>query len=235
MKSLSDLNLPNRIDIPRLLAHLPIHFDRRPASATGDLRFWSGFGLGIALGGGLIALTHGPGGAQRRASLRRRVDGIREKGSQLTHSEGEVEESIVIDVPVSVAYDQWTQFEEFPRFMEGISDVRQETERQLHWKAEIGGKAVEWDSEIVEQIPDHRIAWRDLGKRRGGGVVTFHHLSEGTCKVMVQIVYEKLNPLEQVGDSLGLVRRRVRGDLDRFRDFIETRSEATGSYRKAIS
>ncbi|MEZ4282728.1 MAG: SRPBCC family protein [Myxococcota bacterium] len=153
----------------------------------------------------------------------------------MTHSEGEVEESIVIDVPVSVAYDQWTQFEEFPRFMEGISDVRQETERQLHWKAEIGGKAVEWDSEIVEQIPDHRIAWRDLGKRRGGGVVTFHHLSEGTCKVMVQIVYEKLNPLEQVGDSLGLVRRRVRGDLDRFRDFIETRSEATGSYRKAIS
>lgn len=235
MKHLRDLSLPNRRDVQRLLDHLPIHPDRRPRAAAGDPRFWSGVGLGIALGGGLVALTHGPGAAERRESLRRRVTDIREKGSKLAHSEGEIEASVVIGVPVKVAYDQWTQFEQFPRFMEGILDVRQETDRQLHWKAEIGGKAVEWESEIVEQIPDKRIAWRDLGSRRGGGVVTFHHLSDETCKVMVQIAYETQGPLEQVGDSLGLVRRRVRGDLDRFRDFIEGRAEATGGYRKAIS
>lgn len=229
MKRFSEFNLPSRSDFQRLLDHIPIHFDRRPGSATRDSRFWSGFGLGIVLGGGLVALTHGPGGAERRASLRRRLDEIREKGATLARSEGEIEESIVIGVPVAVAYQQWTQFEEFPRFMEGIVDVHRESERRLHWKAEIGGKAVEWDSEIVEQIPDQRIAWRDLGSRRGGGVVTFHHLSEKTCKVMVQIAYEPQGPLEQVGDSLGLVHRRVRGDLARFRDFVESRRKASRS------
>ncbi|MEZ4282336.1 MAG: SRPBCC family protein [Myxococcota bacterium] len=160
---------------------------------------------------------------------------MRESGSARFHSESEIEESIVIEVPVKVAYDQWTQFEQFPRFMEGVRDVHQESERRLHWKAEIGGRAVEWDSEIVEQVPDQRIAWRDLGDRKGGGVVTFHHLSSNSCKVMVQIAYEPQNSLQQVGDALGLVRRRVRADLDRFRDFIEKRGEATGAYRESIA
>ena len=147
MKSLSDLNLTNRIDIPRLLTRLPIHFDRRPASVTGDPRFWSGFGLGIALGGALVALTHGPGAAERRASLRRRVDGIREKGSRLTHSEGKIEESIVI-VPVAVAYDQWTQFANSTTSW-GIIDVRQKPNASCTGRRK--SAAVEWDSEIVEQ------------------------------------------------------------------------------------
>ncbi|NNL85238.1 MAG: SRPBCC family protein [Myxococcales bacterium] len=154
---------------------------------------------------------------------------------RLPQTVNNIEESIVVEVPVRVAYNQWTQFEQFPRFMQGVRDVQQLDDRHLHWKAEIAGQSREWDAEITEQVPDQRIAWRNTDGPMKGGVVTFHRLSDDSCKVMLQMDYQPDDAVERLGDTLGIVRRRVRGDLERFQDFIEQRGEATGAYREEIS
>lgn len=146
-----------------------------------------------------------------------------------------VEKSIEVNVPVRTAYNQWTQFEDFPLFMEGIVEVPQRDDTHLHWCADIGGKRKEWDAEITEQIPDKRIAWRSLGGAPNGGVVTFHRLSENTTRIMLQMDYDPEGVTENVGDALGVFSRRVSGDLARFRDFLESRGRETGAWRGQVS
>jgi len=142
--------------------------------------------------------------------------------------------SIDVNVPVSVAYNQWTQFEEFPRFMEGVESVRQLDDRHLHWRANIGGKVEEWSAEITEQIPDKRIAWKSISGAKNAGVVTFHRLSDETTRVTLQIDYEPQTWTESLGDLLGFLERRVQNDLDRFKEFIESRQRETGAWRGEI-
>jgi len=145
-----------------------------------------------------------------------------------------VERHIDVNAPVRTAYNQWTQFEAFPQFMEGVLAVRQLDDRHLHWKAQVAGKAEEWDAEITEQQPDQRIAWRSIEGTPNAGAVTFHYLDENTTRVMLQLEYEPEGVVENVGDKLGLVERRVMGDLKRFRDFIEAQLQETGGWRGRI-
>ena len=147
---------------------------------------------------------------------------------------GTIEQSIEVQVPLSTAYNQWTQFEEFPRFMEGVEEVRQLDDKRLHWIAEIGGKREEWDAEITEQRPDERVAWRSTTGAPNAGVVTFHRLSDDMTKVMLQLDYTPEGMVEKVGDALGIVERRTKGDLERFKEFIESRGTETGAWRGKI-
>ena len=146
-----------------------------------------------------------------------------------------IEKSIEINVPVKTAYNQWTQFEEFPKFMEGVKQVRQIDDKHLHWKAEIGGKEKEWDAEITEQIPDKRIAWRSRDGAKNAGVVTFHRLSDLQSKIMLQMEFDPDGFVENVGDTAGLVSQRVVGDLERFKRYIESRGQETGAWRGTVS
>lgn len=145
-----------------------------------------------------------------------------------------IERSIEVGVPVSVAYDQWTQFETFPRFMHGVESVDQIDDTHLHWRANLAGTVEEWDAEITEQIPDKRIAWRSTSGAPNAGVVTFHRISDARAKVMLQLAYEPQTWAESLGDLLGVVTRRVEGDLERFRTFIEAREQPTGAWRGQV-
>jgi uncharacterized membrane protein len=145
-----------------------------------------------------------------------------------------IEESIEIDVPVRTAYDQWTQFETFPQFMEGVKEVRQLDDTHVHWVADVGGVEREWDAEITEQRPDERVAWRARDGADNAGVVTFHKLSPSRTKVMLQMEFDPQGFAESVGDKLGFVRRRAAGDLERFKGFIEDRGTETGAWRGEV-
>ena len=145
-----------------------------------------------------------------------------------------VAKSIDVNVAVRTAYNQWTQFEEFPKFMEGVKEVRQLDDKRLHWRAEIGGHEVEWDALITEQIPDQRIAWRSTTGSENSGVVTFHPLSNGATRVTVAMSYDPKGFVESVGDMLGAVSKRVEGDLQRFKYFIESLGRETGAWRGEI-
>jgi uncharacterized membrane protein len=147
---------------------------------------------------------------------------------------GKVESSIEVNVPVSTAYNQWTQFEEFPRFMEGVKHVRQLDDRTLEWNAEIAGKDKTWQAEITEQEPDERIAWTSTSGARNAGVVTFHRISDDTTKVMLQMDFEPEGAMESAGDALGIPERQVQGDLERFKEFIESRGTETGAWRGEV-
>jgi uncharacterized membrane protein len=142
--------------------------------------------------------------------------------------------SIDVHVPIRTAYNQWTQFEEFPHFMEGVKEVRQITDTTLHWRAEIAGKEEEWDAVISEQIPDQRIAWTSITGAKNAGVVTFHHIDPNTTRVTLQIDYEPEGLVENVGEILGLVKTRMGRDLERFKKFIESRQMETGAWRGEV-
>jgi uncharacterized membrane protein len=142
-----------------------------------------------------------------------------------------VETSIEVDVPVRTAYDQWTQFEDFPHFMNGVESITQLDDTRLHWKTRIAGVEREFDARITEQHPDERIAWRATGEVEHGGVVTFHRLSPTSCKVMVQIDWQPAGLVEKAGSVVGADDLRVKADLQRFKDFIEERQRATGAWR----
>lgn len=146
-----------------------------------------------------------------------------------------IEKSIDVHVPARAAYDQWTQFEEFPRFMEGIEAVTQVDDAHLRWRANVGGVVEEWDAEITEQIPDKRIAWRGTAQARNAGVVTFHRLDDDHTRIMLQLEYEPQTWSESLGDLLGFLSRRVEGDLQRFKEFIEHRRQPTGAWRGEIA
>jgi uncharacterized membrane protein len=145
-----------------------------------------------------------------------------------------IEKTIDVDVPVSTAYNQWTQFEDFPRFMEGVQEVRQLDDTRLHWVADVGGKKQEWDARITEQQPDQRIAWTSTEGDSNAGVVTFHQLSPDRTRVMLQLDYEPEGVIEKAGDMTGFMSRRVQGDLDRFKEFIESRGQETGAWRGQV-
>jgi sporulation protein YlmC with PRC-barrel domain len=146
-----------------------------------------------------------------------------------------IRESIVVRVPVPVAYGQWTRFEEFPRFMEGVTEVRQLDDRNLHWEAEVAGRRASWDAEIVEQQPDTRIAWRSTGGTQNEGEVSFEPVDEGNTRVAVVMVHEEEGLAERAGDALGLAERRVRRDLERFKDLVEsTGGDPDGGWRGEI-
>jgi len=145
-----------------------------------------------------------------------------------------IEQSIDVDVPVTTAYNQWTQFEQFPEFMEGVKSVRQLDDRHLRWHAEVAGRDKEWEAEITEQHPDERIAWRSTTGARNAGVVTFHHLSDTRTRIMLQLDYEPEGMTETVGDALGMMSTRVKGDLARFKTFIESRGRESGAWRGDI-
>ncbi len=145
-----------------------------------------------------------------------------------------VEESIDVDVPVRAAYDQWTQFESFPQFMEGVERIDQLDDKRLRWVVSIAGKTTEWDAEITEQHPDHRIAWKSTDGKPNAGVVTFHQLSPDTTRIMVQMDYDAEGVVENVGDKLGFAKRRLTGDLGRFKELIEKRGTASGGWRGEI-
>ena len=146
----------------------------------------------------------------------------------------EVTESVDVEVPVQTAYNQWTQFEEFPSFMEGIVEVRQLDNTHLHWVAEIGGKRHEWNAEITEQRPDERVAWRSTNGTTNSGVVTFHRLSDSMTRVTVQMDWEPEGVTESVGAAIGVDTRRVRGDLERFKEMLENRGAETGAWRGEV-
>jgi uncharacterized membrane protein len=145
-----------------------------------------------------------------------------------------IEESIEVEVPVQTAYNQWTQFEEFPNFMNGVESVRQLDPTHLRWVAEIGGKREEWDAEITEQLPDDRIAWKAVGGKSNGGVVTFHRLDDQRCKVMVQLDWETDGIIERAGSALGQDTRQVKSDLAQFKTLIESRDTESGGWRGVV-
>jgi uncharacterized membrane protein len=145
-----------------------------------------------------------------------------------------VEHSIDVNAPLSTVYNQWTQFEEFPRFMEGVESVTQLDDKRLHWVVNLGGQRREWEAEITEQRPDERIAWTARTGTGNAGVVTFHRLSDDETRVMVQLEVYPQGLIEKAGESLGSIDRGVKGDLQAFKEFIEARGEETGAWRGEI-
>ncbi len=145
-----------------------------------------------------------------------------------------VEASIVVERPVQTVYNQWTQFESFPQFMEGVEKVVQIDDTHLHWQASIAGRPREWDAEIVEQIPDQRIAWRSIEGEPNGGIVTFQPVAADRTEVHARIEYDPEGVAEKVADAAGVVERRTRGDLERFKEFIEERGVETGAWRGRV-
>lgn len=145
-----------------------------------------------------------------------------------------IEQSIDVSVPVRTAYDQWTQFEDFPKFMDGVDEVRQLDETTLRWTVTVAGRQETFDARITEQIPDVRIAWTSTDGPRHGGAVDFHRLDDETTQVMVVMDGPDETVPEKVAEATGLVERRVRGDLERFKTFIEERRVPTGAWRGEV-
>jgi CBS domain-containing protein len=144
-------------------------------------------------------------------------------------------QSTVVNVPIRSAYDQWTQFEEFPSFMEGIEQVEQLDERRLHWRGKVAGKVRDWDATITEQVPDERIAWEATSGKRNDGIVRFEPLGIDKTRVEVEMAFEPEGVAELVGSAIGLPERRVKGDLERFRELIEARGgQASGVWRGKV-
>jgi len=144
------------------------------------------------------------------------------------------QESIDVAVPVRAAYNQWTQFEEFPRFMSGVESITQLDDAHLHWKTKVAGVQREFDTEIDEQRPDERIAWHSTSGTKQAGVVTFHRLGDNLTRVMLQLEMEPEGLVETVGDTLGLVAHQAKQDMRHFKEFIESRGAETGSWRGSV-
>ncbi|GAA2319515.1 SRPBCC family protein [Glycomyces scopariae] len=142
-----------------------------------------------------------------------------------------ITESVDVGVPVSTAYNQWTQFETFPQFMEGVDEIQQIGETLTHWRTSIGGISREFDAAITEQHPDERVAWTSISGPTHAGVVTFHRLDDLTTRVTAQMDIDPDGFVETAADKLGVLDRRVKGDMQRFKDFIESRGDETGGWR----
>jgi uncharacterized membrane protein len=146
-----------------------------------------------------------------------------------------VTEFVDVEVPIRTAYNQWTQFEEFPRFMEGVREIRQLDETTTHWKTDIDGVKREFDATITEQLPDERVAWTSTEGSKQAGVVTFHRLDDSRTRVTCQMEFEPQGVTEKAGDKLGFLDRQVKGDMKRFKDFIEGRGgQESGAWRGQV-
>jgi uncharacterized membrane protein len=174
-------------------------------------------------------LVLGGGAAAAGAALKLR-------GKQSANGTGisTIDESIEVTVPVKTAYNQWTQFEEFPLFMEGVDDVRQRDDTRLHWVATIGGHTAEWDAKILEQHPDTQISWISEDGKKTRGTVSFEPIGESKTLIRLSMSYQAEGPIEQLGSAAGLDAQRVRGDLKRFKDLIESRGTESGEWRGEI-
>ena len=144
------------------------------------------------------------------------------------------EDSLEVDVPVRVAYDHWTQFEDFPLFMEGVESVVQRDDSLLDWVATVGGQRKEWTAEIVDQTPDTRIAWKSVDGAENAGAVLFEPLGPARTRITLRIDAEPEGPIEAVGDALGFLKRRVSGDLGRFKEWVESEAPPTDGWRGEI-
>jgi uncharacterized membrane protein len=142
--------------------------------------------------------------------------------------------TIDVDAPISTVYNQWTQFEDFPRFMDGVEEVKQLSDTMTHWKIKVGGVEREFDAEITEQVPEERIAWRSVEGPKHAGLVTFHKLADDKTRVTLQMDVDPEDFVEKVGEAVGIVERRIKGDLQRFKEFIESRRVETGAWRGEV-
>jgi uncharacterized membrane protein len=145
-----------------------------------------------------------------------------------------IEKTIEVDCPVSTVYDHWTQFEDFPKFMAGVKNVRQLDETHLHWQAEVWGKDEEWESEITEQTPDERISWRSTAGARNAGTVRFEPLGPDRTRVRLALAYEPEGVVENIGDMIGAMDGQVQSSVEEFKKFIEGRGRETGAWRGSV-
>ena len=146
-----------------------------------------------------------------------------------------VEESILVNVPISTAYNQWTQFEDFPRFMGGITSVTHLSDDRLQWVAEIAGVKRQWEAKILEQVPDRKVAWAATSGATNAGEVRFEDVGGGQTSVRLFLEYEPEGLVEKVGDKLNIVEKQAQGDLDRFKAFIESEGYASGAWRGSVN
>jgi len=148
----------------------------------------------------------------------------------------QIVETVDVDVPVRTAYNQWTQFEQFPQFMSGVESITQVSDTRNHWITKVGGVRREFDTEITEQHPDERVAWKSVdGEVQHAGVVTFHRLGEGASRVTVQLDWEPEGVVEKAGAALGVDDRQVKADTKRFKEFVEERGAETGAWRGDVT
>jgi len=157
---------------------------------------------------------------------------LKKKGSGLDSA---IVETIEVNVPVRTAYNQWTQFEDFPQFMASVHEIKQLDDKHLHWKANVAGEEKEWDAEITEQIPDQRIAWRSTTGVPNAGVVTFHKIGDDVTRITLQMDYQPEGPVEKIADAFGAVRLETRSNLQRFKELLEKRGKETGGWRGSIA
>jgi uncharacterized membrane protein len=181
-----------------------------------------------------VLIVVGAGGAAVAAAMpqwRRALFGVAGRGT----NPRTIEASIELGVPVSTAYNQWTQFEDFPLFMEGVDHVQQLDDTRLHWVATVAGKQAEWDAKILEQHPDRQISWISEDGKKTRGTVTFEPRGDSRTLIRLSMSYQAEGPVEALGSAAGLDERRVRGDLERFKELIESRGTETGAWRGEIS
>ena len=146
----------------------------------------------------------------------------------------DITQTIDVDVPISTAYNQWTQFESFPKFMDGVDEVTQKTDTLTHWKISIGGVKREFDAKITEQQPEQRVAWTAVDGVDHAGVVTFHKLEDAKTRITLQLDTQPQGLVEKVGDAVGLTNLNAKGDLERFKKFIESVGSETGAWRGEV-
>jgi uncharacterized membrane protein len=145
-----------------------------------------------------------------------------------------VEKTLDVNVPVHTAYNQWTQFEDFPQFMDGVELVKQLDDKHLLWRAKVGGKEEEWQADITEQVPDQRIAWHSTTGAKNAGLVTFQPQGSNRTRITLRLDYDPEGMVENVGDKMGFMSRQVEKDLKNFKEFIESRGTSTGAWRGEI-
>jgi uncharacterized membrane protein len=194
-------------------------------------------GMLLLAGGGMLVAAMPSLRTPMLKKLRRNRDDWAPQGwnDKAKAAAATIEQEIEVEVPVSTAYNQWTQFEEFPRFMEGVESVQQLDDTLLHWAASVAGKKAEWDAKIVEQVPDKRIVWESIDGKRTRGSVSFEPAGSGSrTRVRLNMSYTPEGMPEKVGSAVGLDERRVRGDLERFRELIEAQQSESGAWRGEI-
>jgi len=204
---------------------------KRSHKARNTVLFLTGAGLVVAV---VPSLRNALAKKVRGGGDDRAPDGWTSSGGLRSSTPTTVEEEIEVAVPVTTAYNQWTQFEEFPKFMEGVQEVKQLDDTLLHWAATVAGKKAEWDAKIVEQEPDRRVAWESVDGKQTRGTVTFEEAGPSRTRVRLNMSYVPDGVAEKVGSVAGLDDRRVRGDLERFRELIESQQVETGAWRGEI-